>query len=202
MDVYYHFQQRKKKVNYSPLISDLTQGYTSIENEPEEMKMLTVALAITRMVLCRQGHIFCLTSESTTIIKSSFGCNSSNKHFMSPLIQYPIQCLWSSSRLYILMTSEMSLASGLWRFVHANKHWLNFTMKQQHYILNDPVICLITVSFPPLNSFTWDTGLTYNIFCQTQSPVNYVYMQLICSSNLLPLATFQGFRIWEGVVSI
>lgn len=75
--------------------------------------MLALALAVTRMLLCRQGCIFRLTSESTTIIKSSFGCNSSNKHFMSPLIQYPIQCVWKSSRLYILMTSEMSLSSAL-----------------------------------------------------------------------------------------
>lgn len=85
--------KNKTKNNYSPLISDLTQVYTSIENEMGEMKMLTAAVVITRIILCRQGHIFCLTSESTTIIKSSFGCNSSNKHFMSPLIQYPFQCL-------------------------------------------------------------------------------------------------------------
>lgn len=114
----------KEKVNYSLLICDFTQVNTSVERESEveEMKMLTAAQAITTMILCRQGHIFCLTSESTTIIKSSFGCNSSNKHFMSPLIQLPIQCLWSGSRLYILMTSEMSLAPGLWRFVHAYKY--------------------------------------------------------------------------------
>lgn len=104
----------------------------TIEKERAEMKMLTAALAVTRMILCRQGHIFCLTSESTTIIKSSFGCNCSNKHFMSPLIQHPIQHLRSSSSLYILMTSEMSLASDLWRILHAYKYWLNFTVKQQH----------------------------------------------------------------------
>lgn len=98
-------------INYSAMISDLTQVSASEENKVEMMKMLTATLAITRMILCRQGHIFCLTTESTTIIKSSFGCNSSNKHFMSSLIQHHIQCLQSGSRLYILMASEINLAS-------------------------------------------------------------------------------------------
>lgn len=114
-----------ENVNYFPLISDFTQIYTSVVNELKEIKMLTVALAVTRIILCRQGHFFCLTSESTTIIKSSFGCNSSNKHFMSLLFLNPIQCLWCP-RLCILMTSEMPL---LWRCLHAYNYWLNFTLK-------------------------------------------------------------------------
>lgn len=85
------------------------------------MKTLSATLAITRMILCRQGHIFCFTTKGTTIIKSSFGCNSSNKHFMRPLIQHPIQCLQSSSGLYILMASEISLAAGFKGFIHARK---------------------------------------------------------------------------------
>lgn len=83
--------------NYSS--SDISQAYTCLNREwTGVMKMFTATLETTRMILCRRGHIFCLTTESATIIKSSFGCNSSNKHFMSPLIQHPIQSteqLWA-----------------------------------------------------------------------------------------------------------
>lgn len=123
--------------------------FTSVEKELEGMKTLTVALAVTGMILCKQGHIFCFTSESSTIIKSSFGCNSFNKHFTSPLIRGggPIHCLRSGSgAAHVDGIGDESWFCGFWRFVHASKYWLNITAKLRHKIHQCYNLSPLTVS--------------------------------------------------------
>lgn len=55
------------------------------------------------------------------------------------------------------------------------------------------------------SSSTWrrvQTKGVNSIFCQTLSPVNNAHMQLICSSDLCSLATFQRFGVLDEDVSV
>lgn len=158
--------------------------------------MLTVAPAVTRVILCRWGHIFCLTSESTTVIKCSFGCNNSNKHFMRPLMLHLIQCQWNGSRLYIWWRQKwvLLLISGEVLILTNNELTLlsSTTIKFQ----NSTLIYSLIVYPQPLNLF-WlrDEELINWIF--SQSPLwfyNNAHIKIISSdctlAELLELCQF------------
>lgn len=84
--------------------------------------MENVSATVFRIILLGIGHIFCFESYSTINIKLTWMWNS-GKHCKSTQSQPPIHGQWSSSKLYISMSSQIRVSAlwffGLcWRIVH------------------------------------------------------------------------------------